>query len=320
MNTRDDKLAAFGELFAPDEAAEPILAGSVREALTEWLEEIWAEDDLLEVGLEPRRRAIFDGLPGTGKTTLAHHLAARLGLRMLAVRPERLLSKWVNQTGEQIGELFDLVKARKGAEPIVLFLDEFDALAQSRSSDGQSAAVERNKAVNVLLQRIERFDGYLIAATNFADRIDPAVWRRFDVQITLDPPDQDARERIVARYLAPYGLPAPALAVLAESLETGSPALIRKLCEGLKRQLVLGPKLKKDMGLEAVVGRVLAGVQPHASAGKPRLWSLGVEDKALAALPWPPPLASEIEDETPPLPATPAPPTSADVLTFRRPS
>src|ERR1700735_1891214 len=90
-------LDSFGDIFWPSEAAEPILARPVRLALTEWLTEIWAEDELTAVGIGPRKRAIFDGAPGVGKTTLAHHLSARLGLPMLAVRPERVISKWVGE-------------------------------------------------------------------------------------------------------------------------------------------------------------------------------------------------------------------------------
>lgn len=80
-------LADFGEVLQPAEAQEPILARPVRASLIEWLTEIWAAKELEEVGLEPRRRALFHGAPGTGKTTLAHHLAARLGLFWRTDRP-----------------------------------------------------------------------------------------------------------------------------------------------------------------------------------------------------------------------------------------
>jgi MoxR-like ATPase len=286
-------LASFGEIFEPDEAQEPILAQPVRAALLEWLTELWAEDELRAVGLQPRRRAIFDGPPGVGKTTLAHHLAARLGLPMLAVRPERVISKWIGETGANIGALFDL--AADPENPIVLFIDEFDAISRQRRKSEQAADDSRNEEVDTLLQRIEQHKGFLIAATNFARSIDQAIWRRFDIHITLDLPGQKERERILARYLSPYVLPLASLRALAEAMGTASPALIRAFCEGIKRQIVIGPKIGSDMSREAVVSRLITTIHPPPDCGKPRLWSLGAKDAAVRAMPWP--LGMEVAEE-----------------------
>lgn len=292
MRSAAPKLSDFGDLFEPSEAAEPILAQPVRSALTEWLTEIWAEDELKAVGISARRRAIFDGAPGVGKTTLAHHLAARLGLPMIAVRPDKIISKWVGETGQNIGALFDL--AGDPENPVLVFLDEFDAISRQRRKSEQSADDSRNEEVDTLLQRLEQHKGFLIAATNFASHIDQAIWRRFDIHITLDLPGQRERERILARYLMPFGLPAGALAALAEAMETASPALMRAFCEGIKRQIIIGPKLGSDMRREAVVDRLVTTIHPHPDLGKPRLWGLGTKDPSIRALPWPLPLQADI--------------------------
>jgi hypothetical protein len=295
--TRLEEITMFGDLLEPQEAMQPILARPVRDALMAWLTEIWAEEELQAVGLAARKRALFRGAPGVGKTTLAHHLSGRLGLRMLAVRPETLIDKWVGSTGRNIGSLFDLAAATEDdPEPIVLFFDEFDAIAVKRVAATQGAEEERNSFVNVLLQRIERHEGYIIAATNFGDHIDPAIWRRFDIHIALDLPGPDERGRILARYLKPYGLPRAALAELGESFATASPALMRAFCEGLKRNIVLGPRLGWTMTREATIGRLVATVEPHPDLGKPRLWSHGAADQAVRKMPWPLPLRSALKD------------------------
>ncbi|OAO02697.1 AAA family ATPase [Roseovarius indicus] len=294
---RASSLSSFGDVLNPDEAQEPILARPVRSALLEWLTEIWAEKELVEVGLSPRRRAIFHGAPGTGKTTLAHHLAARLGLPLVAVRPDRVIECWLGQTGRNLGGLFDAAGPEPvGEGPVVLFFDEFEALAGKRVSGARNAEQERNATVDTLLQRIEAHDGYIIAATNYADHLDPAIWRRFDMHIRIDVPGQEERERILSRYLMPYGLPSRSLAALAESCETASPALLRQFCEAIKRNLVIGGRVGWDMGREATIRRILASVSPHPDLGKPALWARGLDDRAVEMIPWPLPYAEDVVD------------------------
>ena len=313
---RPGKITDFGIVLSPEEAAEPILAKAVRTALLEWLEELWAADELRAVALQPRRRAIFHGVPGTGKTTLAHHLAARLGLPMLHVRPERFKTTYVHESAKAIGKLFDAL--RELDEPLFLFLDEFDSLAAARMNGGMNPTAEQdhNETINTLLSNLDRYEGFAVAATNYGDRIDPAVWRRFEIHVELALPGDHERQRILERYFAPFVLPKSALAALSTALEAASPALIRSFAEHIKRQIVVGPKAGWAMDRDAVLSRVIETVRPHPDIGLPRLWSLGLKDAAVSRLPWP--LKTDADAYPEAEPASPASSEPGAVVPLKR--
>lgn len=311
MPTTAPVVEAFGPLLSPTEAAEPILSRPVRAALLEWLEEIWLKEELEKVALQPRRRALLSGPPGVGKTTLAHHMAARLGLPMLAARSDRIIDVWKGANTRNMGNLFQALEEH--GSPILLFMDEFDTIAcKRRVVTGSGGEHDNIGMVNVLLQRMDQYGGFIIAATNNAAEIDPAVWRRFEIQIALDLPGHEERERILARYLNPFILPRKALAALSAAFDTATPALIRQFCEGMKRQIVVGPHVGWSMQKEAVFERLIAAVQPHPDLGKPRLWSHGASDQSVRAMPWP--LTTEPKPEQPEEPAGPT------IIPMRRPS
>jgi SpoVK/Ycf46/Vps4 family AAA+-type ATPase len=271
QSTALNQLSKFADIMMPGEAEEPILAPPVRAAVFEWLAEIRASDDLAAVGCKPRRSALLFGPPGCGKTTLAHHFAARLGMPLACVRSESLIESWLGKTGQNIGALFDAMKASEGS--VVVFFDEVDALGGRRMND-QGASVERANSLNVLLRRIEAFEGVSLAATNRQDFIDPALWRRFGMQISVELPGGDERFAIIRRYAAPFVLSDAETDAIVDCTDGASPALLRALMEGIKRSIVIGPRIKRDISAALpVIEAVVASCVPAPEYDRPFLWS-----------------------------------------------
>lgn len=281
-------LGQHGQVVMPGDAQSPILTAPVRAALHQWLFEMNAEDELREVGLKPRSRCLLSGPPGCGKTTLAHHIAARLGLPMLVVQSHEIISKWKGETGQNVGKLFR--EARRQHMGVALFFDEFDALGTKRENmSGSGADNERAATTIALLQEFDRFDGLLFAATNVTGAIDPALWRRFQMQIEIGMPGPAERFAIVRMYMDPFAADDETITAIATALDGASPALIREGCETIKRGIVLGPKMGLPTDLPALVERFANGAAPAEGMPIPLLWSdrRGALN-ALRRAPWPP--------------------------------
>lgn len=281
-------LRGKAEVREPQEADEPILGTGVRSALLAWLAEIRGSDALAGVGLKPRNTALFYGPPGCGKTTMAHHLAARLGVPMVLVGPENIISSGWGEAERSLSGLFDALESVD--IPCVLFLDEAESLGGKRDKNtGGSADNARTSLLGVLLRRIESYSGFAVAATNRHEDIDPALWRRFDLQIPIDLPAHDERFAILKRYGAPFDWADDDLDLIADLTSGASPALLRGVMEGVKRALVLGTRAGWDLSAApAVFERVLLATQPPPEIEPPEMWRDRAARARLDALAWPP--------------------------------
>ena len=127
-----------------------------------------------------RGRLCLHGLPGSGKTALAKHVADRLGRELITAQASSLLDKYVGGTEEKLAGLFAQAR-EKGA---VLLLDEVDSLLMQRDAGMKSWEISHT---NELLVQIENFDGILLATTNRVESLDRAVMRRFDLKVEFLP-------------------------------------------------------------------------------------------------------------------------------------
>jgi hypothetical protein len=150
--------------------------------------------------------ALLSGDPGTGKTMAAEAVALRLGLPMLSVDLSRLVSKWIGETEKNLAELFEAAEGF-GA---LLFFDEADALFGKRGEVNEAQDRYANMEVSYLLQRLERFEGIALLATNLAQGMDEAFLRRFDLIIRVPRPAPAQRRRLWEALL-PEAVRAPGL-------------------------------------------------------------------------------------------------------------
>jgi transitional endoplasmic reticulum ATPase len=208
--TSDDFSEAFREI-QPSALREILVeipnttwndVGGLEEARQELIEAIeWPLQDpqsFRRMGIKPPRGILLFGPPGTGKTLIVRAVANETEANFISVRGPELISKWVGESERAVRNVFK--KARQVA-PVVIFLDELDALAPMRGIEDTSRVSER--VVNTLLTELDGLqdlkDIVVIAATNRPDIIDPALLRsgRFDRIILLGAPQKSARVSIL---------------------------------------------------------------------------------------------------------------------------
>jgi flagellar biosynthesis GTPase FlhF len=142
---------------------------------------------------------LFEGPPGTGKTTTAKIIASQAGVPMVYVPVESICSKWYGESGKNLSKIFD---ACESLEDSIIFLDEVDALATKRGDSNMHEATRRT--LSTLLRRLEGFkekkSTIFVCATNRKVDLDPALLSRFDISVNFDLPNASSRELIFARY------------------------------------------------------------------------------------------------------------------------
>ena len=141
---------------------------------------------ILSHGLSPRRKLLLMGPPGTGKTMTASVLAGELGLPLLQVRLDGLITKYMGETATKLRQVFEATDRTRG----VYFFDEFDAIGAQRGMANDVG--ETRRILNSFLQMIEQDASHslIVAATNHPDILDHALFRRFDDVLHYELPDE----------------------------------------------------------------------------------------------------------------------------------
>ncbi|MGL6196918.1 MAG: AAA family ATPase [Thermoguttaceae bacterium] len=175
-----------------------VLPIDVEKRLQSIEKEYAARERLAKYNLSPKRKILLHGFPGCGKTLSAERIAWNLGLPLLKVRFDALLSSYFGESASNLRSVFDYCKR----EPVVLLLDECDFIAKSRVSPQDVGEVPR--IVNMLLTLLDEYSapGLVIATTNLKIQLDEALFRRFDDVIEIPMPQLEERESLLRMTLS----------------------------------------------------------------------------------------------------------------------
>jgi len=171
--------------LTPDKRIEDLVLSDMnRHACEELIEEQQRASVLRAHSLEPRHRVLLSGPPGNGKTSLAEAIAEALALPFFVVRYEAMIGSYLGETAARLKRVFDYARIT----PCVLFFDEFDAVGKERGDEHETGEIKR--VVTSLLMQMDDLPSYTIAvaASNHSELLDRAVWRRFQLRLSLKAP------------------------------------------------------------------------------------------------------------------------------------
>jgi len=195
------ELASLVSVSYPRERlGDLVLGDDLAERLTHLLLEQRQRDVLRRHGLNPVRRVLLIGPPGTGKTSTARVLAGELDLPLFAMRLDTIITKFMGETASKLRLIFDALVETRG----VYLFDEVDALAGDRAGGNDVGEIRR--VLNSFLQFLEEdtSQSIIVAATNHPQLLDSALFRRFDVVMEFALPDDDGIRAVIQNRLSSF--------------------------------------------------------------------------------------------------------------------
>ncbi|HRG77061.1 MAG TPA: ATP-binding protein [Leptospiraceae bacterium] len=173
--------------------ADMVLKKEIFTRIERILEEQRHYSKLQSHDLHPRRKILFVGPPGCGKTMTASALAGELGLPLFAVRLDGLMSKYMGETIAKLRLIFDSMVDIRG----VYLFDEFDSIGTTRNFTNDVGEIRRVLNSFLVFMEQDTSNSLICAATNNQHSLDHALYRRFDDILEYDLPDEKLIEQII---------------------------------------------------------------------------------------------------------------------------
>jgi SpoVK/Ycf46/Vps4 family AAA+-type ATPase len=248
------ELAALLSVAYPDvRLAGMVLLPELESRLRRVLREQKLQNRLRDHGLSPRRKLLFLGPPGSGKTMTAAALAGELALPLFTILLEGVITKFMGETAAKLRSVFDAMADTRG----VYLFDEFDAIGARRSSSNDVGEIRR--VLNSFLQFLEQDESssLVIAATNHPELLDPALFRRFDDVIEYSLPEPEVAHRIVEARLATFDTAALDWSAVTDAAAGLSQAEIARAADEAAKSAVLDGHTRISIGelLDAISER-----------------------------------------------------------------
>ncbi len=226
----------FHEVMPQRKLSDLILPDEVQQICQSLIQEQHRADLLRSYNLEPRNRMLLIGPPGNGKTSLAEAIAEALAFPLLVVRYESVVGTYLGETAVRLKKLFEYASTRK----CVLFFDEFETVGKERGDLHETGEIKR--MVSSLLMLIDNLPSHVmvIGATNHAELLDRAVWRRFQMRMTLPGPSMARLTEWFEKYERRINIPLGyAPGTLAKRLQGSNFAEVEEFGTTVFRQYVL---------------------------------------------------------------------------------
>ena len=258
----DAQRVTFDDVAGVDEA---------KEELSEIVDFLKNPRKYASLGAKIPKGVLLLGPPGSGKTLLSRAIAGEAGVPFFHISGSDFVEMFVGVGASRVRDLFSQAKANK---PCIIFIDEIDAVGRQRFAGVGGGHDEREQTLNQLLVEMDGFESnsgiILIAATNRADVLDPALLRpgRFDRRIVVDNPDLNGRVAILNVHIKGKPLADDVdLNILARRTTGFSGA---DLANMLNEAALLAARNSDDKinmaHLEASIDRVIAGPERKGRA------------------------------------------------------
>ncbi len=266
LNTINNDLQGFLiEVQPTDKRSDLILSSEIIERIKRIEKEFIQKDKLRRHGMKNRRKILFSGPPGTGKTMTAYVIAHELCLPLNIILMDKIVTKFMGETSAKLRQVFDFINDNQG----VYLFDEFDAIGTERAKDNDVG--EMRRVLNSFLQFIEKddSDSIIIAATNNLNLLDQALFRRFDDVLHYQLPDDSEKTKLIENKLGSYKGNYN-IAEIVGSIGNLSHSEITQACNDSVKETILSDKkiVERDVILKMLEERKSVYGKNEATNGK----------------------------------------------------